>query len=141
MWVKLRTCESHGDYTENTGNGYYGAYQFSVTTWQSLGYTGMPHKASPAQQDEAGRQDDDDPLRSGQVGEPAKEPGEDEVFPGPWLSQRSHRPEQRRRGEQEEDRLGQAIGEDAPMNAQTLPQVKMPNRDGFISDWPPRPRN
>ncbi len=24
------------------------------------------------------------------------------------------------------------IGEDAPMNAQTLPQVKMPNRDGFI---------
>ena len=33
------------------------------------------------------------------------------------------------------------IGEDAPMNAQTLPQVKMPNRDGFISDWPPRPRN
>jgi cytochrome c len=31
------------------------------------------------------------------------------------------------------------IGEDAPMNAQTLPRVKMPNRDGFISDWPPRP--
>ena len=30
------------------------------------------------------------------------------------------------------------IGEDTPMNAQTLPQVKMPNRDGFISDWPPR---
>jgi cytochrome c len=30
------------------------------------------------------------------------------------------------------------IGEDEPMNAQTLPQVKMPNRDGFVSDWPPR---
>jgi cytochrome c len=28
------------------------------------------------------------------------------------------------------------IGEDASMNAQTLPQVKMPNHDGFISDWP-----
>ena len=28
------------------------------------------------------------------------------------------------------------IGEDVAMNAQTLPQVKMPNRDGFISDWP-----
>jgi len=27
------------------------------------------------------------------------------------------------------------------MNAQTLPQVKMPNRDGFVSDWPPRARN
>ena len=28
------------------------------------------------------------------------------------------------------------IGEDVAMNAQTLPQVRMPNRDGFISDWP-----
>jgi cytochrome c len=34
--------------------------------------------------------------------------------------------------------LNGIIGEDAVMNAQTLPQVKMPNRDGFISDWPPR---
>src|SRR5207302_11256509 len=33
------------------------------------------------------------------------------------------------------------IGEDVAMNAQTLPQVRMPNRDGFISDWPPRSRN
>jgi mono/diheme cytochrome c family protein len=33
------------------------------------------------------------------------------------------------------------IGEDLAMNAQTLPQVRMPNRDGFISDWPPRSRN
>ena len=32
------------------------------------------------------------------------------------------------------------VGEDAPMNAQSLPQVKMPNRDGFVSDWPPRAR-
>jgi S-disulfanyl-L-cysteine oxidoreductase SoxD len=32
------------------------------------------------------------------------------------------------------------IDEDAPMNARSLPQVKMPNRDGFISDWPARPR-
>ena len=28
------------------------------------------------------------------------------------------------------------VGEDAQMNARSLPQVKMPNRDGFISDWP-----
>jgi len=33
------------------------------------------------------------------------------------------------------------IGEDLAMNAQSLPQVKMPNREGFISDWPPRARN
>jgi cytochrome c len=37
--------------------------------------------------------------------------------------------------------LNGIVGEDAPMNAQTLPQVKMPNRDGFVSDWPPRSHN
>src|SRR5258705_2057069 len=37
--------------------------------------------------------------------------------------------------------LNSIVGEDAVMNAQTLPQVKMPNRDGFVSDWPPRGRN
>ena len=33
------------------------------------------------------------------------------------------------------------VGEDVARNAQSLPQVRMPNRDGFISDWPPRSRN
>jgi len=37
--------------------------------------------------------------------------------------------------------LNGIVGEDVVMNAQTLPQVKMPNRDGFVSDWPPRARN
>jgi cytochrome c len=37
--------------------------------------------------------------------------------------------------------LNGIVGEDAVMNAQTLPHVKMPNRDGFVSDWPPRSRN
>ena len=32
------------------------------------------------------------------------------------------------------------VPEDAPMTATTLPLVKMPNRDGFISDWPARKR-
>jgi mono/diheme cytochrome c family protein len=36
--------------------------------------------------------------------------------------------------------LNGIVGEDAVMNAQSLPQVKMPNRDGFVSDWPPRDR-
>ena len=30
------------------------------------------------------------------------------------------------------------IGEDARMDAQSLAQVMMPNRNGFINDWPPR---
>lgn len=33
-WLsKLRICESGGNYAINTGNGYYGAYQFSAATW------------------------------------------------------------------------------------------------------------
>ncbi len=52
-WAQLRQCESGGNYSTSTGNGYYGAYQFSLSTWQSLGYTGLPSSASPATQDEA----------------------------------------------------------------------------------------
>lgn len=49
--ASIRACESGGDYTINTGNGYYGAYQFSLSTWQSVGGSGYPHLASPAEQD------------------------------------------------------------------------------------------
>ena len=31
------TCESGGDPTANTGNGYYGAYQFDSQTWDAYG--------------------------------------------------------------------------------------------------------
>lgn len=51
----LRMCESGGNYGINTGNGYYGAYQFSLSTWRSLGYSGYPNQASPATQDAAVR--------------------------------------------------------------------------------------
>jgi hypothetical protein len=40
-----------GDYGTNTGNGYYGAYQFDLPTWRSVGGTGLPSDASPAEQD------------------------------------------------------------------------------------------
>ena len=52
-FANLRQCEAGGDYGANTGNGYYGAYQFSLETWQSLGYGGYPHEAAPEYQDEA----------------------------------------------------------------------------------------
>jgi hypothetical protein len=52
---KLRRCESGGRYGANSGNGYYGAYQFSAGAWRSLGYGGLPHEASPETQDEAAR--------------------------------------------------------------------------------------
>ncbi len=34
--------------------------------------------------------------------------------------------------------LNGIVGADAAMTAQTLPLVRMPNREGFKSDWPPR---
>lgn len=53
---KLRSCESEGNYSAvNRNNRYFGAYQFSVATWQSLGYKGLPHQAAPAVQDEAAK--------------------------------------------------------------------------------------
>src|SRR5438045_553109 len=33
VWVQLRWCESGGNYATNTGNGFYGAYQFAAGTW------------------------------------------------------------------------------------------------------------
>jgi hypothetical protein len=34
QWLlALRTCESGGNYQINTGNGFYGAYQFTIATW------------------------------------------------------------------------------------------------------------
>jgi uncharacterized protein YabE (DUF348 family) len=53
-WLEtLRDCESGGNYGDDTGNGYYGAYQFSLGTWERLGNTGLPSSAAPATQDEA----------------------------------------------------------------------------------------
>ena len=55
VWAALRKCESGGRYDLNTGNGYYGAYQFALGTWQRLGYPGYPHQATAAIQDEAAK--------------------------------------------------------------------------------------
>jgi hypothetical protein len=52
---KLRVCESGDNYRENTGNGYYGAYQFAPRTWTALGFAGRPDKAKDATQNRAAR--------------------------------------------------------------------------------------
>ena len=51
-WLAQAACiRSHeGAWTSNTGNGYYGAYQFLLGTWQSVGGRGYPHQASPGEQ-------------------------------------------------------------------------------------------
>ena len=53
VWAQLRQCESGGNYSTNTGNGFSGAYQFTQQTWNSVGMSGCPASASPAQQDAA----------------------------------------------------------------------------------------
>lgn len=59
-WLRiLRMCEAGGNYQTNTGNGYYGAYQFSASTWRRIAPKAgrpelasiLPHQASPADQD------------------------------------------------------------------------------------------
>ena len=49
-WDKLAQCESGGNWSINTGNGYYGGLQFSLSTWKAFGGSGMPNQASKAEQ-------------------------------------------------------------------------------------------
>jgi peptidoglycan hydrolase-like protein with peptidoglycan-binding domain len=52
---RIAECESGGDPTMDTGNGYYGKYQFSRATWRSVGGRGNPARASEAEQDRRAR--------------------------------------------------------------------------------------
>lgn len=45
-WDALAECESGGNWSINTGNGYYGGLQFSLSTWQANGGSGLPSDAS-----------------------------------------------------------------------------------------------
>jgi hypothetical protein len=50
--AKIRRCESRGNYSIVSPSGRYrGAYQFDIPTWRSVGGTGDPAAASPAEQD------------------------------------------------------------------------------------------
>jgi flagellar biosynthesis GTPase FlhF len=50
VWDRLAQCESGGNWSINTGNGYYGGLQFNLQTWRSVGGSGYPHQASKAEQ-------------------------------------------------------------------------------------------
>jgi resuscitation-promoting factor RpfB len=50
VWDKIAQCESGGNWSINTGNGYYGGLQFSLSTWRAYGGSGMPNKASREEQ-------------------------------------------------------------------------------------------
>ncbi|MBV9871316.1 MAG: transglycosylase family protein [Frankiaceae bacterium] len=54
---RLRVCESGNNYHANTGNGYYGAYQFSRSTWRGLGFHKRPDQAKRKTQDRAAKKE------------------------------------------------------------------------------------
>ena len=46
VWDRLAQCESGGNWSINTGNGFYGGLQFTASTWHAMGGSGLPHQAS-----------------------------------------------------------------------------------------------
>lgn len=53
-WEKLAQCESGGNWSINTGNGFYGGLQFTQQSWNGVGMSGSPQYASREAQIEAG---------------------------------------------------------------------------------------
>ncbi|WP_141726478.1 transglycosylase family protein, partial [Actinacidiphila rubida] len=52
-WEKVAQCESSGNWSINTGNGFYGGLQFTLSTWNSYGgqqYAAYPNQATEQQQ-------------------------------------------------------------------------------------------
>ncbi|HEY6421962.1 MAG TPA: transglycosylase family protein [Pseudonocardiaceae bacterium] len=53
QWDRVAQCESGGNWSTNTGNGYYGGLQFSRGTWIAYGgalYASTPNRATRMQQ-------------------------------------------------------------------------------------------
>jgi uncharacterized protein YabE (DUF348 family) len=46
VWDQIAQCESGGNWAANTGNGYYGGLQFTLSTWHAYGGVGYPNDAS-----------------------------------------------------------------------------------------------
>ena len=53
VWDRVAACESGGNWSISTGNGYYGGLQFSAQTWLGFGggkYARYANQATKAQQ-------------------------------------------------------------------------------------------
>lgn len=50
IWDRIAACEAGGNWATNTGNGYYGGLQFSLSSWQAVGGSGLPSNASRSEQ-------------------------------------------------------------------------------------------
>ncbi|MBB6415599.1 transglycosylase family protein [Streptomyces sp. AK010] len=51
-WDAVAQCESGGNWSINTGNGYYGGLQFSASTWSAYGGTQYASTADQASKDQ-----------------------------------------------------------------------------------------
>ncbi|MGY0488740.1 transglycosylase family protein [Streptomyces sp. WG-D5] len=51
-WNKVAACESSGNWSINTGNGYYGGLQFTRSTWAAHGGTAYAARADLATRDQ-----------------------------------------------------------------------------------------
>lgn len=49
-WDAVAECESGGNWSANTGNGFYGGLQFKPSTWTANGGVGSPANATREQQ-------------------------------------------------------------------------------------------
>ncbi|MFP5072702.1 transglycosylase family protein [Pseudonocardia nantongensis] len=50
VWDRLAECESGGDWSTSTGNGYHGGLQFAPSTWKAYGGSGSAANASRSEQ-------------------------------------------------------------------------------------------
>lgn len=55
IWEKIADCETHGNWSADTGNGYFGGLQFSQGAWNSVGGSGLPSSASKDEQIRRGK--------------------------------------------------------------------------------------
>ncbi|MEU9048280.1 MULTISPECIES: transglycosylase family protein [unclassified Kitasatospora] len=51
-WDKVAQCESTGNWSINTGNGFYGGLQFTQSTWSAFGGTAYAARADLATKDQ-----------------------------------------------------------------------------------------
>jgi len=49
-WDAIAQCESGGNWSTNTGNGFYGGLQFTQSTWKAYGGSGSAQNASREEQ-------------------------------------------------------------------------------------------
>lgn len=50
VWDQIAKCESGGNWSINTGNGYYGGLQFTLGSWKGVGGSGYPNQVSREEQ-------------------------------------------------------------------------------------------